>query len=199
LPVEKAAAILLAMQRGFATFTLDTGQCPRWLFARMVKLGREMTRVLIEEFGPDEFIRRIADPVWFQSLGTVLAFDWNASGPTTILMAALKEAIRGNEKDLGAEGFAFDAAKIEPTVATHKVCDGFELTGDKRRVVTDDGDAEDCDFLAVVVVDFRNGYIESALQPADDAFDDAAFFFERADTLQMQISCHYADYHRQLP
>jgi len=67
----------------------------------MVRLGREMTRVLVEEFGPDEFIRRIADPVWFQSLGTVLAFDWNASGLTTILTAALKEAIRGEEKELG--------------------------------------------------------------------------------------------------
>ena len=89
------------MQRGIATFTLDSGTCPRWLFQRMVKLGREMTRVLIEEFGPDEFIRRIADPVWFQSLGTVLAFDWNASGLTTILTAALKEAIRGREKELG--------------------------------------------------------------------------------------------------
>jgi hypothetical protein len=67
----------------------------------MVKLGREMTRVLIAEFGPGEFIHRIADPVWFQSLGTVLAFDWNASGLTTILTAALKEAIRGEERDLG--------------------------------------------------------------------------------------------------
>jgi hypothetical protein len=89
------------MQRGIATFTLDTGTCPRWLFQRMVKLGREMTRVLVAEFGPDEFIRRIADPVWFQALGTVLAFDWNASGLTTILTAALKEAIKNREKELG--------------------------------------------------------------------------------------------------
>jgi hypothetical protein len=89
------------MYRGIATFTLDYGKCPPWLFERMVKLGREMTRVLIEEYGPDEFIKRIADPVWFQSLGTVLAFDWNSSGLTTILTAALKEAIRGQEKDLG--------------------------------------------------------------------------------------------------
>src|SRR3989344_6579317 len=89
------------MQRGIATFTLDTGRCPRWLFEKMVKLGREMTEVLVDEYGPDEFIRRIADPVWFQSLGTVLAFDWNASGLTTILTAALKEAIKGQEKDLG--------------------------------------------------------------------------------------------------
>lgn len=89
------------MQRGIATFTLDYGTCPKWLFSKMVKLGREMTKVLVAEFGPDEFIRRIADPVWFQSLGTVLAFDWNASGLTTILTAALKEAIRNQEKDLG--------------------------------------------------------------------------------------------------
>lgn len=89
------------MQRGVATFTLDWGKCPPWLFQRMVSLGREMTRVLIAEFGPDEFVRRLADPVWFQSLGTVLAFDWNASGLTTILTAALKESIRGQEKDLG--------------------------------------------------------------------------------------------------
>lgn len=89
------------MKRGIATFTLDYGRCPRWLFERMVKLGREMTRVLVEEYGPDEYIKRLADPVWFQSLGTVLAFDWNASGLTTILTAALKEAIRGQEKTYG--------------------------------------------------------------------------------------------------
>jgi hypothetical protein len=80
---------------------LDTGRCPPWLFVRMVKLGREMVRILVAEHGPDEFIRRIADPVWFQSLGTVLAFDWNASGLTTILTAAMKEAIRHEEQDLG--------------------------------------------------------------------------------------------------
>ncbi len=89
------------MRRGIATFTLDDGRCPKWLFERMVKLGREMVRALVYEFGPDEFVRRIGDPVWFQSLGTVLAFDWNASGLTTILTAALKEAIRREERTLG--------------------------------------------------------------------------------------------------
>lgn len=89
------------IQRGIATFTLDYGKCPKWLFERMVKLSQRMIYAIIKEEGPDEFIKRIADPVWFQSLGTVLAFDWNASGLTTILTAALKEAIRGQEKDLG--------------------------------------------------------------------------------------------------
>jgi len=89
------------IEKGIATFTLDYGKCPKWLFDRMVKLGQEMIEVIIEEYGSDEFVKRIADPVWFQSLGTVLAFDWNASGLTTILTAALKEAIRNEEKDLG--------------------------------------------------------------------------------------------------
>jgi hypothetical protein len=89
------------IRRGVATFTLDTGRCPRWLFDRMVRLGRSMVEVIVAEYGPDEFIERISDPVWFQSLGTVLAFDWNASGLTTILTAALKESIRGMEDRLG--------------------------------------------------------------------------------------------------
>jgi hypothetical protein len=100
-PSTSSGLLFITMKRGIATFTLDTGKCPPWLFQRMVSLGREMTRVLVEEFGPSEFVKRIADPVWFQSLGTVLAFDWNASGLTTILTAALKEAIRGREEELG--------------------------------------------------------------------------------------------------
>ncbi len=89
------------INKGIATFTLDYGKCPKWLFDRMVLLSKRMIYAIIAEEGPDEFIKRISDPVWFQSLGTVLAFDWNASGLTTILTAALKEAIRGSERDLG--------------------------------------------------------------------------------------------------
>lgn len=89
------------INKGIATFTLDYGKCPKWLFDRMVALSKKMIYEIISQEGPDEFIKRISDPVWFQSLGTVLAFDWNASGLTTILTAALKEAIRGSEKNLG--------------------------------------------------------------------------------------------------
>ncbi|HPP66619.1 MAG TPA: DUF763 domain-containing protein [bacterium] len=89
------------IKTGIATFTLDTGKCPRWLFERMVKLASQVIEVIVDEYGPDEFIARVSDPVWFQSLGTVLAFDWNASGLTTVLTASLKEAIKGREKHLG--------------------------------------------------------------------------------------------------
>lgn len=67
----------------------------------MVKLARIITSAIIDYFGPDEFLQRLSDPVWFQSFGSLLAFDWNASGLTTTTMGALKEAILGMEKDLG--------------------------------------------------------------------------------------------------
>lgn len=87
------------MRTGFATMTLDSGKCPPWLFERMVRLGRVISLAIIEEFGSKEFLRRLADPVWFQSLGTLMAFDWNASGLTITTTAALKEALRGVEAD----------------------------------------------------------------------------------------------------
>ena len=89
-----------AIIRSVATFTLDTGKCPSWLFKRMVRLARVITIAIIEEFGTEEFLRRLSDPVWFQSFGTLLAFDWNASGLTTTTLGALKVAIKGLEKDL---------------------------------------------------------------------------------------------------
>lgn len=89
------------MKRGVATFTLDYGKCPPWLFQRMVKLARIISTAVVDRFGPDEFLERLSDPVWFQAFGSLLAFDWNASGLTTTTMGALKEALFGLEHDLG--------------------------------------------------------------------------------------------------
>jgi len=89
------------MRRGIATFGLDHGRCPPWLFERMVRLARSIVILMVEYFGPETFLERLSDPVWFQSFGTVLAFDWNASGLTTTTLGALKTALFGLEKDLG--------------------------------------------------------------------------------------------------
>lgn len=86
---------------GIATLPLHHGKAPRWLFERMTALARSIVIAIISEFGPSGFLRRISDPFWFQSLGCVLAFDWHSSGLTTTVTGALKEAIRGLEKDLG--------------------------------------------------------------------------------------------------
>jgi hypothetical protein len=88
-------------QTGIAQLPLHGGKAPTWLFQRMVRLGREIVRLIVEDYGPPEILARISDPYWFQSLGCVLGFDWHSSGVTTTVCGALKEALRGREKDLG--------------------------------------------------------------------------------------------------
>lgn len=89
------------MRTGIANLPLHYGKAPAWLFERMRDLSREITLVLIEEFGPEEMLRRLSDPFWFQAFGAVLGFDWHSSGLTTTVCGALKEGLRGLERELG--------------------------------------------------------------------------------------------------
>jgi len=82
---------------GVANLPLHDGKAPKWLFKRMVLLSRGIIEVMSYEYGKDEFIRRISDPFWFQSLSCVLGFDWHSSGTTTVTCGALKEATRVQE------------------------------------------------------------------------------------------------------
>lgn len=89
------------MKTGVANLPLHFGQAPSWLFSRMTKLSREISIFVVIKFGPEEFIKRLSHPVWFQSLGCVLGFDWHSSGLTTTTCGAIKEGLKGLEKDLG--------------------------------------------------------------------------------------------------
>lgn len=82
---------------------LHYGRAPRWLFDRMVRLGREISGIIIVEYGKKEFLKRISDPFFFQSFGCVVGFDWHSSGLTTTLTAALKEA-KLNDFGIGVAG-----------------------------------------------------------------------------------------------
>jgi len=86
---------------GIASLPLHYGAAPRWLFERMVRLARQITLVLVEEYGPQEVLARLSDPLWFQAFGCVLGFDWHSSGLTTTVCGALKESLRGLERDSG--------------------------------------------------------------------------------------------------
>jgi hypothetical protein len=86
---------------GIANLPLHHGKAPKWLFDRMVALAREITIAIVSDFGPEEMLRRLSHPYWFQAFGCVLGFDWHSSGVTTTLCGALKEGIKGIERDLG--------------------------------------------------------------------------------------------------
>lgn len=89
------------MRTGIANLPLHYGKAPRWLFQRMVKLAREIAVIIVEEQGSVALLEKLSDPFWFQSFGCVLGFDWHSSGVTTTVCGALKEGIKGIEKDLG--------------------------------------------------------------------------------------------------
>jgi hypothetical protein len=86
---------------GIANLPLHYGKAPPWLFERMTKLAREITIAIVADFGPEEMLKRLSHPYWFQAFGCILGFDWHSSGVTTTLCGALKEGIRGLEKELG--------------------------------------------------------------------------------------------------
>jgi uncharacterized protein len=89
------------MRIGIAHLPLHYGKAPPWLFQRMRRLTREMTLFIIDNFGPEEMLRRLSDPFWFQAFGCALGFDWHSSGLTTTVCGALKEGIKGMAREIG--------------------------------------------------------------------------------------------------
>ena len=80
---------------------LHHGHVPVWLAQRMSKLAAGIVEAIVIEYGKSEVMRRMSDPLWFQSLGCVLGMDWHSSGITTSVMGALKKAINPMSHDLG--------------------------------------------------------------------------------------------------
>jgi len=74
---------------------------PAWLGERMTKLGTAIVENVVATYGPSEFLTRLSDPFWFQSLGCVMGMDWHSSGITTSVMGALKRGINPRSSDLG--------------------------------------------------------------------------------------------------
>lgn len=93
------------MQRtGTAKLPLHYGRAPRYLVVRMQKLAKEIATIIVEEYGSDEFLKRISDPFWFQAFGCVLGYDWHSSGVTTVLTGVLKQAVSPEEHGIAICG-----------------------------------------------------------------------------------------------
>ncbi len=99
---------------GTAQLPLHTGKAPRWLFSRMVLLAREISTHIVSEFGPEEMLRRLSDPFWFQAFGCVLGFDW----PTLNLVADESEAVRAASAELARQqpSVVLDALSAMPAL-----------------------------------------------------------------------------------
>ncbi|MDK2383239.1 MAG: DUF763 domain-containing protein, partial [Candidatus Korarchaeota archaeon] len=149
---------------GEAHLPLHGGKAPAWLFRRMKELAKPILSSVVSEYGKRGLLERLADPHWFQALGCVLGYDWHSSGVTTVLTAALKEALQ--EEDMGvrlaggkgrtslktpqelasiAEEFGLDpsplvrASRLSAKVDNSVLQDGFDLYH-HAFVVTENGE-----------------------------------------------------------
>lgn len=91
----------MARRTGSADLPLHTGRVPAWLAGRMAALGAVICQAIVEHYGRDELLCRLAHPFWFQSFGAVMGMDWHSSGITTSVIGALKRGLDPLKDDLG--------------------------------------------------------------------------------------------------
>jgi hypothetical protein len=74
---------------------------------------------------------RLADPFWFQALGSVMGMDWHSSGITTSVLGALKRGLNPRTRELGVYvcGGRGRRSRQTPTELL-RYADGTGLNGD---------------------------------------------------------------------
>jgi len=120
---------------GVAELPLHHGHAPSWLVTRMIKLAHEITTIIVDEYGRDEFLRRISDPYWFQALGCVLGYDWHSSGVTTVLTGVLKNAVKPDLHGLAVCGGKGKTARKAPEEIS-QIGDKFGLSTSEIETLT---------------------------------------------------------------
>ena len=86
---------------GYADLPLHGGHVPLWLAERMTELGTAIVEAILQHYGHSELLSRLADPFWFQALGSVMGMDWHSSGITTSVMCALKRGLTPRADEIG--------------------------------------------------------------------------------------------------
>ncbi|MGD2080481.1 MAG: DUF763 domain-containing protein [Nitrospirota bacterium] len=163
---------------GIATLPLHHGKAPRWLFSRMSALAGEISEAVVSEFGREGFLGRLSDPYWFQALGCALGFDWHSSGLTTTVTGALKEGLRGRERELGvfiAGGKGAVSRKTPEQIITlgerHMVDPGPLVYASRMSAKVDNSAVQDGYRLYHHVLVFSRGgewaVVQQGMNPAD--------------------------------
>lgn len=86
---------------GLADLPLHGGSVPPWLAERMTRLGTAICESVMHHYGTGALLSRLADPFWFQALGTVMGMDWHSSGITTSVIGALKRGLNPRSNEFG--------------------------------------------------------------------------------------------------
>ena len=79
----------------------------------MIALSYAISKIIVDQYGEHEFLRRLADPLWFQAFGCVLGFDWHSSGVTTVVTGVLKQSLKED-----VHGISIAGGKGKKSIAT---------------------------------------------------------------------------------
>jgi hypothetical protein len=96
----------------------------------MRKLAKEIVTIIVDEYGNEEFLKRVSDPFWFQALGCVLGYDWHSSGVTTVVTGILKQAVIPDELGFAVCGGKGRVSRQTP-VEIEGIGEKFGFSNDK--------------------------------------------------------------------
>ncbi len=113
---------------GSMDLILHGGSVPSWLLKRMIGLAQEIFTVIVDEFGVEEVLTRLSDPLFFQACSNVLGFDWDSSGSTTVTCYVLKKVF--DEVNLGIKVAGGKGEK------SRKALEEIEIIGDEFNIST---------------------------------------------------------------
>jgi hypothetical protein len=96
----------------------------------MEKLSYAISKLIVEEHGQHEFLKRVSDPLWFQAFGCVLGFDWHSSGLTTVVTGVLKQALKADTHGVMLAG-GKGAKAVNTVNDIAAACETFSLSDAK--------------------------------------------------------------------
>ncbi len=104
----------MVILEGVADLPLHDGHVPLWMIKYMKRMSRAILAILIDELGPEELVKRLANPFWFQALNNIIGMDWDSSGSTTVTTAIVKESLKSLESGVYVAGGKGSQAKNTP-------------------------------------------------------------------------------------
>ncbi len=129
---------------GIADLKLHPGRAPQWLIKRMLPMAEAICKFIVDEFGTEELLKRLADPIYFQALSNVLGYDWDSSGSTTVTCGVLSSVLSLEEHGVVGVGGKGRASRrvVEQLIALEDYgLDGALLAKTSRMVAKVDNAA----------------------------------------------------------
>lgn len=139
---------------GVVDLPLHGGKAPHWLLKRMKGLAHAVFEVIVDDYGVNGAIEKLADPLWFQSLSCALAYDWHSSGTTTVLCGVLKSVIEPEEFGFGIAGGKGKASR--------NTLSDIDALGEKLRL--SDGKLEELKYASRISAKVDNACVQDGYQ-----------------------------------